>query len=287
MMLRFLRFLAESLRLLPLRFLRFLAEPLQLFWKSRYMLYQTTRNDIVSRYAGSLFGVVWTVVYPLALLAIYTVVYVYIFPKRFDMPLDDSAEYVGMIFCGLVPFLGFSEAISLATCSVAGSSHLLKNTLFPVDFIPVKATLSGLCTQVVGTVLVIGASIWMGWVSPWTLLVPVIFLAQLAFMLGLGWILGALNVYFRDVQTLVPLVMVMLMVSSPIVYTEDMVPGKLRMFLVVNPIYYIIAPYRDVLVNGIRPRGVVLEVLLAMSTVSFYVGYWFFSRIKKAFADYV
>lgn len=265
--------------------MKFLAEPLQLFWKNRYMLYQTTRNDIISRYAGSVLGILWTVLYPLMFLSIYAGVQIFIYNVRFESM--NSAEYVGLIFCGLVPFLGFSESISLSTGSVVGNSHLLKNTLFPVDFIPVKATLSGLCTQVVGTMLLLGASAFMGKLSLWTLLLPVIFLAQLGFVLGLGWILSALNVYFRDIQTTIPLIMIMLMLVTPIAYTLDMIPNAMKPFLAVNPLYYIVISHQEVLMNGLWPRGHVFEVLLIMSATFFYFGYWFFSRIKKAFVDNV
>lgn len=249
------------------------------------MLVQTTRHDLTSRYAGSVLGGVWTFLYPLIFLSIYSVVYIFIFKIRFANM--SSSEYVALIFCGLVPFLGFSEAIAASTPSVVSNTSLIMTTTFPVEFIPVKSVLTAACNQTVGVLLLVCSSIYLHKVSGWILLLPLIFLFQVFLMIGLGWILSALNVYMRDIQTTVPLILVMLMMVTPIAYTVDMIPDSIKPFITFNPLYYLVVSYQDVLVCCCWPRHHVLTILGVMSIVTFYIGYWFYHNIQRDFGNNV
>lgn len=265
--------------------LKFLLAPLHLFWRHRLLLFQTTRNDIRSRYAGSVLGLAWLVIYPVLFLAVYALIYLYIFKVRFG--LFDSNEYVVLIFCGLIPFLGFAEGLSLGVGSVTSNAGLIKNTLFPIELIPVKAVMVTQSTQVVGTGLLIVTLVSLGKISAWSLLFPVIWLAQILFTIGLVWILSSLNVFLRDLQNMIAVLILMLMMISPIAYTAEMVPDALRPFLAINPLYYIIIAYQDCLMLGRFPREGIFWVLILIAGVSFWTGYWFFGRMKRVFADNV
>jgi lipopolysaccharide transport system permease protein len=265
--------------------LKFFTVPFHLFWSHRMLILQTTRNEIRSRYAGSVLGLAWLVLYPLLFLSVYALIYLYIFKVRFG--LFDSNEYVVLIFCGLIPFLGFSEGLSLGVGSVTSNANLIKNTLFPIELIPVKAVLVTQSTQVVGTALLIVALVLLGKISAWAFLLPVIWLAQILFTIGLVWILSSLNVFLRDLQNMIAVLILMLMMISPIAYTADMVPDALRRYLAINPLYYIIIAYQDCLMLGRFPREGIFWVLILIAGVSFWTGYWFFSRMKRVFADNV
>lgn len=265
--------------------MKFLTSPFQLIWRHRQLLFQTTRNEIRGRYAGSVLGLAWLIIYPILFLAVYALVYLYIFKVRFG--LFDSNEYVVLIFCGLIPFLGFAEGLSLGVGSVTSNASLIKNTLFPIELIPVKAVMVTQSTQVVGTGLIIFALVLLGKISTWVLLLPVIWLAQILFTFGLVWILSSLNVFLRDLQNTIGVLILMLMMISPIAYTADMVPDGLRPFLAINPLYYIIIAYQDCLMLGRFPREGIFWVLILMAVGSFWTGYWFFNRMKRVFADNV
>lgn len=257
--------------------------PFILIFRYRTMLWQTTRNDIRARFAGSVLGLLWLVLYPLLLLGAYAFVYILVFKVRFA--LFNTNEYVLLIFCGLIPFLGFTEALAVGITSVTSNSRLIKNTLFPIDIIPVKAVLSSQCTQVIGLGLVIIAIAFTGKITLWSLLVFPIWILQLMFTTGLIWILSSLNVYFRDLQNIVTILTLFLMMVSPIAYTADMVPANLQPFLKGNPLFYLITAYQDALMLGRFPRDNVIFVLIILAFIFFLVGYWFFTRIKKVFAD--
>lgn len=265
--------------------MKLLFEPISLFWKHRNLLYQTTRNEIYARYAGSVLGLTWLIIYPLFFLGVYALIYLFVFKIRFG--LFNSNEYVVVIFCGLIPFIGFAEALGLGVSSVTSNANLIKNTFFPIELIPVKAVLTSQCTQIVGTILLLIAVVVLGKITLWALLLPIILLLQFLFTIGIIWILSSLNVYFRDLQNIISVIILMLMMISPIAYTADMVPANLRPILGFNPLYYIIIAHQDCLMLGRFPSGSIFWVLLIMSVLSFSGGYWFFTRMKKAFIDNV
>jgi lipopolysaccharide transport system permease protein len=265
--------------------MKFIIDPFRLLWSRRSLLYQTTRNDIKSRYAGSALGLVWLFLYPLLFLSVYAVIYITIFKVRFS--LFNTNEYVAIIFCGLIPFLGFSEALGAGVGSVNASSNMIKNTLFPIELIPVKTVLTTQSTQVVGTGMLLIAIVLLGRLSTWVLFLPIVWLLQLLFTIGLIWILSSMAVLLRDLQNIIPIVIIMLMMISPIAYTVDMVPDSLRPFLGLNPLYYLIISYQDILMLGKFPENNILWVLVAMSFTTFLLGFWIFKRLKNVFADNV
>ena len=183
-----------------------------------------------------------------------------------------------LIFCGLIPFLGFSDALSAGVGSVTQNANLIKNTLFPIDLVPVKAVLVSQCTQLVGTGLLLMTIALLGKLTWWTLLLPLAWAGQVLFSVGLLWILSSLNVYFRDLQNMVSVAILFLMMTSPIAYTADMVPAAMRPFLKLNPLYYLITSYQDCLMIGQMPhngaalgmardcRGLLLRRLLVFRT---------------------
>jgi len=127
----------------------------------------------------------------------------------------------------------------------------------------------------------------IGKITLWALLFPVVWFSQMIFTIGIIWILSSLNVFLRDLQNIIAVLILMLMMISPIAYTADMVPSGLRPFLGINPLYYMIASYQDCLMLGQLPRGGVLWILIILGGFFFWMGYWFFSRMKEVFADNV
>jgi len=249
------------------------------------MLLATTGSDLRRKVAGSMLGLGWYALYPLLLLAAYAAVYIYVFNVR--LKLFDSKEYVLVIFCGLVPFLAFAEALASGSASVTGNSGLIKNTLFPIDLIPVKAVLATQAVQVVSLSLLLLALACFGKLSLWAVLVAPLWGLQILFTLGCVWILAAMNVFLRDVQHSLGVVVLLLMMVSPIAYTDEMVSGPLRLLLKFNPLYYVIVCYRECLIFGRPPRIDQWLPLAILAPAAFCGGYVVFRRLKPVFSDHV
>ena len=261
------------------------SKPFEILYRHRTLLWQTVKSDIKMRFAGSTMGILWLIFYPLLMLGAYAAVYIFIFKVKFH--LFNSNEYVALIFCGLIPFLGFSEALGMGVGSVVTNANLIKNTLFPIELVPVKAVLTAQCTQVVGMFLLLIVLILMGRWSVWWPLFILIWIFQILFSIGLIWILSSINVFFRDLQNIIPVIILILMMVSPIAYTEDMIPSGLRYLMALNPLYYLIISYQKVLMLGELPDLSMLAILCFISIFTFMFGYWFFSRMKGVFADNV
>jgi len=265
--------------------MNFFAAPIRLLWKHRALLLQTTRNDIRARYAGSVLGLAWLLFYPLLFLGTYALVYIFVFKVRFA--LFNSNEYVVLIFCGLIPFLGFAEALGTGVSSVSSNANLIKNTLYPIELIPVKAVLASQCTQIAGLIMLLVTVGLLGRLTWWALLLPLIWMLQICFTTGLIWILSSLNVLARDLQNIVGILVLILMMASPIAYTADMIPARLRPLLGINPLYYMIISYQECLMLGRWPSQGVLWVLAGLAIGGFWGGHWFFCRMKRVFVDNV
>lgn len=276
-------FLKKLLISFNLLYCGLIAPPFDTIWKYRSMLYQTSIHEVKTRHAGSVLGLFWLVIYPLLFLGSYAIVYVFIFKIRF--PELSSKEYVTLIFCGLIPFLGFSEGLSLGVSSIVSSSNLIKNTLFPIDLVPVKAVLVGQATQCVGMALLLIVLAFLGKITIYTPLVFLVWILQLLFSIGLIWILSSLNVYLRDIQNIVPILTLILMMLSPIAYTEQMIPENLKLFLAINPLYYLIISYQSLFMFGHLPGLKIIIPLAIFSSMFFMIGFWFFSKMKKLFTD--
>ena len=258
--------------------------PLHLLYRSRHILYATTLVDIRSRYVGTMFGLGWAVLYPFLFLGLYAVVYALILRIRLERytPID----YIILIFAGLIPFIGFSEALSTSVGSVAGNKQLIKNTMFPIELVPVKAVLTSSVSMAVG-LLGLMIILWARgeFHATQVLIIPLLVL-QLMFSIGVGWTLSALNVFLRDVAHAVGIVVLFLMIVSPIGYTRDMVPHQLLIVAYANPLFYIIELYRQVLVFGVISWRFWLAFGV-IATVAFGLGYGIFQRLKPIFAEYV
>lgn len=258
--------------------------PFLLLFRCRHILYATTLVDIRSRYSGTVFGLGWMILYPFLFLGIYAVVYSLILRVR--LPQYSSVEYILLIFAGLIPFIGFSDALSTTAVSVSNSKQLIKNTLFPIELVPVKAVLTSSPSMAVG---VAGLMVTL-WIRGefhiiQILILPLLFL-QMIFSIGIGWILSAINVLIRDTAQAIGIFVLVLMVVSPIAYTRDMIPHQMLLVAYVNPLFYIIELYRQVLVYGIVSWRFWLALVI-MAGVTFAVGYRIFQRLKPTFAEYV
>jgi lipopolysaccharide transport system permease protein len=262
----------------------FLVSALRLLHRYRRILYATTMVEIRSRYVGTTFGLSWAILYPFLFLGLYATVYALILQVR--LPQFTPTEYVLLVFSGLIPFIGFSEALSASTSAVVGNKHLIKNTMFPIELVPVKSVIAGSLSMTIGLIGLLCALWCRGDFHRTQILIIPLLLIQMIFSIGVGWILSAINVFFRDTAQAIGILVLFLMIVSPIGYTRDMIPHELLALAYVNPLTYIIELYRQVLIFGIvSPRFWLAFIILAWAT--FGLGYEMFRRLKPVFAEYV
>lgn len=253
-------------------------------WKYRRTLFATAWSDIRGKYRGTFLGMGWSILYPIVFLLLYAVVYLFIFKIR--LPNYTPFEYVLLIFSGLIPFLGFSESLSTGVGSVLANRGLIRNTMFPIELVPVKAVLASSVTMIVGLSILLPILWLRGTILPSQALIPLLLVLQLVFTIGLIWLLSALNVFFQDIGQMTGVMILFLMLVSPIAYTQDMIPAALMPLMYPNPLFYMIMLYRDTIILGEVPLNL-LGIFTLISLTTFFSGHYVFNRLKSLFADYV
>lgn len=259
--------------------------PFQIIWKHRTILSSVVYTELRKKYAGSILGLAWLVVYPVLFLAIYSGVYLYIF--RIRIPEFSNWQYVLIVFSGLVPYLGFCEALQQGSQSLEHHAHLLKNTVFPIELIPLKTVLCSQFAYAVMLMILFLLILPTASVSGYLWLVPLLLVMQFLFVQGIVWVLSGLVVIVKDVQYLLNLLLLSMLFLSPVAFMPDMVPPALRFLLYLNPLYYFIALYRASFFNGMSFDAKELFVLCFLSVFSFLVGFIFFRKFKEVFVEYV
>jgi len=250
------------------------------------LLASITRVELAKRHAGSVLGMAWVVLQPGLLLSVYLFVYMVVFPAG-RVQNFGQFDFVLYVFCGLVPYLGFMEALTTGGLSIKQNIHLVKNVMLPIELIPVRAVLVGMTSQFVSIGLVILLAIAgnaLSWNVVW---LPLIVLLQVMWLVGLTWVLSSLTVALPDLTYFVNLFVFLLMFLSPIGYRADVLAGRgMGWAVAINPIYYLTAMYRGSILRANQPSLVVIGVYVTMCIGMFAVGGAFFERFKGVLTDY-
>jgi lipopolysaccharide transport system permease protein len=250
----------------------------------RRMLAAITRVELAKRHAGSILGFSWVVLQPALLLSVYVFVYMVVLRMRFEG--FSRFDYVLYVFCGLVPYLGFMEALTTGGLSIKQNIHLVKNVMLPIELIPVRSVIVGMASQFVSIFLVLILVTFdqsLTWRVVW---LPLVVLLQVMWLAGLTWMLSSITVALPDITYFVNLFVFMLMFLSPIGYRPEMVPQGFGWVTYLNPIFYLTEMYRAVMLAGVSPRAFVPAVYVVMCLGTFAVGGAFFERFRGVLTDY-
>jgi len=245
----------------------------------RELLRALIQKDFETRYAGSVLGVLWTQLYPLLLLGVYSLVFAVIFKTAIpDFPI--------FLFTGIVLWNFFNTAVMSATNSVLGSAQLITRIGFPRELVPLAAVLTPLVDVALSHLILIGAALAFGVTPAWTwLALPPLLTLLVLLCIGIGLILSSAAVYLRDVRFFVEVGVLLLMFLSPIFYSEDAVPQSLHWLLVLNPLGVVISAYRHTFLSHVWPSLRIWSVLIALDALVLWVGLNIFARAQKGFPD--
>lgn len=252
-----------------------------------WLLVSFARREVLSRYAGSVSGLAWTLLHPLAQLAIYAFIFSQVF--RVGVPADyPQASYVTFVAVALWPWIMFSEGLNRAMLCVAGNAGLIKKVAFPHRLLVYSAVLACCAVHAVGFVVVLIALRIAG--EPVDLLrLPLALVLLVPYMLlatGLGALLAALQTLLRDVEHAVQVIMTVVFYASPILYPLSLVPESVRGWAAANPLAWFSERLREVLLQG---SGLVAgDALAAIACIAvFGAGLWFFERLSPHFEDFL
>lgn len=254
--------------------------------KHKRLILLLTKRDLLEPYVGQLFGRFWIVGHPLFLMAVYTIIFSLIFETRIggthDMPLD----YTSYILSGLVPWMTFQQGMSKGVQAVSSNSALVKQLVFPVEVLPVRACLSSMIVLATGVLFLLAYNFLMNGVVYWSylLLVPLGALT-LGAMAGVAFALSAVAVFIRDVRDLVQLFVIVNIYIMPIIYLPSWVPELFQPLLYVNPFSYMVWCYQDALYYGRIEHPLAWCVFALVSAFFFAGGYRVFRKLKPYFGN--
>jgi lipopolysaccharide transport system permease protein len=256
------------------------------FWRNRSLTQTLVHREVVGRYRGSFLGLFWSFFHPLFMLAVYTFVFSVVFQAKWGKGSDSQVEFSLVLFSGLIVFNFFAECINRAPGLIVGRVNYVKKVVFPLE---IWAWVS------VGSALFhfgISLLVWLlfyllayGLPSYLLLLLPFVFLPPIFLAVGLTWFLASLGVYLRDIAQITPILTTVLLFLSPIFYPIEAVPEQLRFLLGLNPLAPALAQVRGVLMWGDIPDFRIWLIYLMISILIAWLGFAWFQKSRKGFAD--
>jgi len=246
-----------------------------------------TKRELAARYKGSVLGILWALLTPVVMIAIFTFIFAGIFRARFG-PNGSAWDYALYLFCGLLPWTAFQESLQQSSNTVVAHANLVKRVVFPLETLPVAQVLSSIVNQMFGTLaLLVAALIIQRELHPTILWLPVLLLPQILLMLGGAWLIASLGVFLRDIVQGITLVLMAWMYLTPIIYPESIVPERFRTYVNLNPFTPLVRSYRRALLEGAQPDWNGLLYFTVFALALFFFGYWWFARTRKNFADVI
>jgi ABC-type polysaccharide/polyol phosphate export permease len=247
--------------------------------RHQQLLAELFRKDFDVRYAGSALGVLWTQLYPLLLLAVYSFVFTTIFHS--DIP-----RFPLFLFVGIAVYQFFATAVQLATGSILNNAHLVTRIGFPRELVTLSVVLIPVVDLSASHVILILGGLWYGVYPAWSWLALPGLIALMALVLaGLGLALATAAVYMRDVRFFVEVAVLLLMFLSPVFYSEASVPESVAWMVRLNPLATAITAYRGAFLDGAWPAFSSWMTLSVAAFVAVWLGVEVFDRGQRGFAD--
>lgn len=269
----------------------FSTSPIEMFgslWRNRELIKASAKREVLGRYRGSALGLLWSFFNPLFMLAVYTFVFSVVFRARWNIESDSKTEFALVLFAGLIVFNMFGESINRAPALVANNPNFVKKVVFPLEILPAVTLLSSLFHGLISLgVWLLAYLVLFGLPHATVLYLPLVILPFLILILGLSWVLASLGVFLRDVSQFIGTVITVLMFMTPIFYPATALPEEFRKWLYLNPLTPIIEQARDVLYWGRSPDFAILGIYALASTAIAWLGFVWFQKTRKGFADVI
>lgn len=262
--------------------------PFRTIWQHRNLILRLAKREIDARYRGSVLGIVWALITPLLMLAVYTFVFTAVFQARWGTAGGNSGEFALLLFSGLVLFTVFSDCVNRAPGLLLENVSYIKKVVFPLEILPVVTLAVALFNAGLGFAILGVAYLAVLGLPPATvLLLPLVLLPLCLMSLGVSWFLASAGVFLRDIRQMVGVAVTVLMFMSPIFYPTSAVPERFRAILALNPLTPILEQSKDLLFWGRLPSPLEWAVATLAAWGCAWLGYLWFMKTRRGFADVV
>jgi ABC-type polysaccharide/polyol phosphate export permease len=259
--------------------------------RHRELLRSLIVRELKARYRGSALGFLWSLVNPLLLVVVYTLVFGYIFqPKTAG---SDTEPYALFLICGLFPWIWTSTSLLEGTVSLSVNSGLIRKAVFPIDLLPIVSVSANLVHFLLALPILLGAlsigrALGYPVLSAWSLLLPLVIALQLVLLCGAALGLAVLHVHFKDIRDLLANVLQLLFFLAPILYPLNAsIPDFLKGIIVTNPFSPFVLAYQRLLFYGELPGWKIWSAMVVLATLSWGLGSWLYRRLATSIAEAV
>ena len=254
---------------------------------NRSLLWQFVKRSVSARYRGSMLGIFWSFIQPMMMLCVYTFVFSVVFRSRWGTDIGSGrGSFAIILFCGLALFNLFSEAVTLNSGIIVSNTNLVKKVIFPLEILPLSQTLATFAVGMVWFLLLfLGTVFVFGKLSFTMLLLPLVLIPLFLFTLGVSFFTASLGVYVRDTSYAVGVVLQILFFLTPIFYPVSAIPERFRWPILLNPLTILIEEARKVFLYGELPDWRFLGAAFLISLLVLHLGFLWFHKTKKGFAD--
>ena len=251
----------------------------------RELIVSLTKKELKVKYRGSVLGFFWSLLNPILTMLVYSFV--------FSIVLQvGTPQFAIFLICALLPFNFLSNSVNNGASSIIANSNLVNKIYFPREIIPLSIILANLFNfllELVALFIVMGIMGYRFYI--YLYLLPVVIFIQFFLVVGMTLLVSALNVFFRDLQHLITIIMMVWFFGTPIIYPLSMVPEKYQFIIKINPMTIYTAYYRNIFYYIKYPEGAgfpsALETLTAVgiTLLIFFIGYFIFKKLEPRFAE--
>lgn len=252
-------------------------------WRFRELFYILAWRDIKVRYKQTVIGAAWSIIRPLLTMIIFTIV----FNKVAGLPSEGNVPYAILVYAAMLPWQFFANALSESSGSLVGNANLITKVYFPRLIIPASSVIVSLIDFAISFVILIGLCIWYQYIPSWHIVFLPLFIV-LVFMVafGLGLLLTALNVKYRDFRYIIPFIIQFGLYISPVGFSSSIVPEKYQWFYSLNPMVGVIDGFRWCLLdNQVALNQYSLWISILITSLITIAGVQYFRKTEKSFAD--
>lgn len=243
------------------------------------LLKNLVSRDFKTRYKRSYLGILWSLLNPLLIIAVYTLAFDYIMKIRVK-------NFPMFFMCGYLPWSYLGASLSVSLTSLSDSGYLIKAVYFPREILPLSIVLSSLFHFLITFIFVFPILMIYGYFPQWSYFsLPAIIFFQSLFIFGLSLFLSSIHVFFRDLRYILDVILMAWFWLTPIAYPISLIPDQYLFFYKLNPMTLFVTAYREVLLNGVLLEPKYWVAILLATAGSLVLGYLSFLRIRKRLAE--
>ena len=264
-------------------------DSLKTFYQKRWLIRYMAQRQMARTYQGSYLGLLWAFLSPLLMVALLTFIFSELIGIRFrEVTGNPSLNFGLYLYCGLLPFLTYSQALSRGVSIIQRNNNLVQGVVFPLEILPLTTIVSALVQNLLGVGALLVVLVAFGQpLHLTTLLLPLVLIPQLLFTLGLCYLVAVAGTYVPDIRETLRAVIRGTFFITPILWPTGRVPEDWSFLVDYNPLAVLVNAYRDLIINGELPSLESAFWFSLFAAALFFGGLFVFDRVKHNFADLI